>query len=216
LENVTEGKEYMTGIKNNTYEEKIEGSGKWVPVYQCKWFGSSETTWHFEDTIPPSLMEHFKDKRKSHYQSIKEFHKKRIEQQSKEQRKAERDAKKVQPSKDVPILSNYELQRQQTMAENSRMLKEMVTDPISMSPPKKKLRVTVTTTETPLLRRQPSRTCKDKDMTSAIASSSSSGSGSTRSSSASETTVSSAQSSSAESEYDSISSDEPLISYKQK
>jgi hypothetical protein len=220
LENVTEGKEYMTSIKNNTYEEKNVGSGKWVPVYQCKWFGSSETTWHSEDTIPPSLLEHFKGRRKSHYQSEKEFHKKRIEQQSKEQRKAERDAKKVQPSKDVPILSNYELQRQQTMAENSRMLNEMVKDHrISMdvaSPPKKKPRVTVSTTELPLLRRQPSRTCKDKDKTSATASSSSSGSGSTRSSSASETTVYSAQSSSAESEYDSISSNEPLSSYKQK
>jgi hypothetical protein len=194
----------MTSIKNNTYEEKNVGSGKWVPVYQCKWFGSSETTWHSEDTIPPSLLEHFKGRRKSHYQSEKEFHKKRIEQQSKEQRKAERDTKKEQPSKDVPILSEYELKRQQTMAENNRMINEIVTDRISMvvaSPPKKKRRVAVTTTEMPLLRRQPLRTCKFK--TSATASSSSSGSGSFRSSSAS--------SSSVESEYD---SDEPLNSYK--
>ena len=220
LENVTEdvavkGTEYMIGIKNNTYEEKIAGSGKWVPVYQCKWFGSSETTWHYEDTIPLPLMEYFKGKRKNHYQSEKEFHKKRIEQQSKEQRKAKRDTQKVQPLQDVPILSDYELQRQQNITENHRMLKLLVTDPISMvvaSPPKKKLRVTVTTSEMPLPRRQPSRTCKDK--TSATASFSSSGSGSSSSSSASETTVSSAQPSSAESEYDSISSDEPLSSYK--
>jgi hypothetical protein len=209
LENVTEDvaaieKEYMICIKNNTYKEEIAGSGKWVAVYQCKWFGSRETTWHSEDTIPVSLMEHFKRERKKHYQSEKEFHKKRIEQQSKEQRKAERDTKKEQPSKDVPILSEYELKRQQTMAENNRMINEIVTDRISMvvaSPPKKKRRVAVTTTEMPLLRRQPLRTCKFK--TSATASSSSSGSGSFRSSSAS--------SSSVESEYD---SDEPLNSYK--